>query len=90
MQLGESRTSVKPTKTGITIKLDVEQAVKLEAVLGALCGKAAELTDGLYDRIADALEDETHDHLEGRTISWALIDAGLYDDVRRLVEDPTA
>jgi hypothetical protein len=59
------------TKTGVTLKLDTEEAVALEALLAVLSGKAAR-TLPWYDEIANALEHEKHNLLGGRTIYDAI------------------
>lgn len=48
---------VSPTKDGVTLKLSVDEAVALEAVLGGACGPLARVLPW-YDSIADVLEEK--------------------------------
>lgn len=73
---------IKTNKTGITLKLTTDEAIRLEAILGSLSGIPAHVFP-FYDEIADALENPTHNLLNGFSISQAVAFAGLYDlDIR--------
>jgi hypothetical protein len=62
---------VNTTKDGVTLKLSIDEAVALEAVLGGFRGPIARALPW-YDAIANALEHEKHNLLSGRTISQAV------------------